>query len=613
MKISPLCSWAAALLVAATPALAAAAPDLDQGWGPQQEATWYELSQGSRMLPLSWIKALEQPDSTAPFLADAFMEGKHRFPMRNLTTVNLRSPRGFAVDQQVDLLFGDTKLRWKQLQSPAEPWWGPTCGACHASQISYGGTSFAVPGGQTMGDFQTLLEDLNKALDQTYRQPAKFARFAQGVLGFENNLVNRLMLKDALGQLRYESDNHLYQEQEQIDTLRYGPGRLDAIGHIYDKVSRMNDAAQPTLRPSDAPTSYPFLWNVPQLDRVQWTGFAPNAKVFGFDAGALVRNTGEVVGVFADVQTRPGGMGYVSSVQVRNLEKLEETLGDLRPPAWPAQLLGALDAGKVAQGRQLFADKGCASCHAPLDRNDLFTPVKTDLTRLAPQGGGEPLGTDPWTACNGYQASSASGNFLFMPTVPGFTVAGLGLMGPEAYLLDMTAWLQIGILLQQAPQTAATAAEALLLGSWFNGQFIPVSVAIAAAQGLLSPQPLVKKYSEDRQVRKAQCLAIDHPLIAYKARPLTGIWASAPYLHNGSVPTLYDLLLPPEQRPQVFYTGSREFDPQRVGYVTTQGQAGNYFMLDTQLEGNSNAGHVYGVRNLNHAQRDALVEYMKSL
>ncbi len=91
-------------------------------------------------------------------------------------------------------------------------------------------------------------------------------------------------------------------------------------------------------------------------------------------------------------------------------------------------------------------------------------------------------------------------------------------------------------------------------------------------------------------------------LQAYKARPLNGIWATAPYLHNGSVPTLYDLLLPasptpndPKEmtyRPKTFYVGSREFDPKKVGFRTdTNGGSG--FFFDTTLPSNSNAGHEY--------------------
>ena len=54
----------------------------------------------------------------------------------------------------------------------------------------------------------------------------------------------------------------------------------------------------------------------------------------------------------------------------------------------------------------------------------------------------------------------------------------------------------------------------------------------------------------------------------YKARPLNGIWATAPFLHNGSVPTMYDLLLPVAERPKTFYLGSREYDPEKMGYRT---------------------------------------------
>ena len=53
---------------------------------------------------------------------------------------------------------------------------------------------------------------------------------------------------------------------------------------------------------------------------------------------------------------------------------------------------------------------------------------------------------------------------------------------------------------------------------------------------------------------------------SYKARPLDGIWATAPFLHNGSVPSLWELLQPPERRVKTFYVGSRELDPVHVGF-----------------------------------------------
>lgn len=108
---------------------------------------------------------------------------------------------------------------------------------------------------------------------------------------------------------------------------------------------------------------------------------------------------------------------------------------------------------------------------------------------------------------------------------------------------------------------------------------------------------------------------------AYKARPLNGIWAAAPYLHNGSVPTLYDMLLPPvneegvceadECRPTQFQVGSTEFDPVKVGFVTEEGAMSSLF--DTTLKGNSNAGHTFFQDQLSPEDRMALIEYLKSL
>jgi hypothetical protein len=129
------------------------------------------------------------------------------------------------------------------------------------------------------------------------------------------------------------------------------------------------------------------------------------------------------------------------------------------------------------------------------------------------------------------------------------------------------------------------------------------------------------------QNRRNQCLNGTDPLLAYKGRPLTGIWATAPYLHNGSVPTLYDLLLPPEQRPKKFLVGTTEFDPKRVGFVTRDADGNlldaptgdNSFVFNTRnpdgrvIDGNSNAGHDYGSAWLTEDERWALVEYLKGL
>jgi hypothetical protein len=100
----------------------------------------------------------------------------------------------------------------------------------------------------------------------------------------------------------------------------------------------------------------------------------------------------------------------------------------------------------------------------------------------------------------------------------------------------------------------------------------------------------------------------------YESRVLYGIWATAPYLHNGSVPNLWELLLPPERRSPSFMVGSRKFDEKNVGYVTTETpyKDGTLVVGPGAAPGNSNSGHDY-TKNLTDDDRKALLEYLKSL
>jgi mono/diheme cytochrome c family protein len=100
----------------------------------------------------------------------------------------------------------------------------------------------------------------------------------------------------------------------------------------------------------------------------------------------------------------------------------------------------------------------------------------------------------------------------------------------------------------------------------------------------------------------------------YANMPLDGVWLRAPYLHNGSVPTLRDLLEPPAKRPKEFYRGYDVFDPDKVGFVSNveEEKGKHYFKLDITLPGNSNSGHLYGT-NLRAKDKEALVEYLKEL
>jgi mono/diheme cytochrome c family protein len=99
----------------------------------------------------------------------------------------------------------------------------------------------------------------------------------------------------------------------------------------------------------------------------------------------------------------------------------------------------------------------------------------------------------------------------------------------------------------------------------------------------------------------------------YANLPLDGIWLRGPYLHNGSVPTLRELLDAPENRPQIFYRGYDVFDQARVGFVSNVPAANGqtFFRYDTTVPGNGNGGHLYGT-SLSDADKRAIVEYLKT-
>lgn len=137
-----------------------------------------------------------------------------------------------------------------------------------------------------------------------------------------------------------------------------------------------------------------------------------------------------------------------------------------------------------------------------------------------------------------------------------------------------------------------------------RGRLDSYTLQLAQNQGMLYSADPVYRF---RHFRKTW---------GYANAPLDGIWLRAPYLHNGSVPTLWDLLQPALLRPQRFYRGNDLYDPRHLGFVADQpeSQGKRLFAFDTRIPGNGNAGHegpAYGT-TLPDADKWALLEYLKT-
>ena len=579
-------------------------PETLQGWSDPDRYAWYDATQGSRLIPYSWLRALEQPGGQGAFADPSYLETFGYLRSRGDRREIL--PIGFAIDQQPDTGFKVTGLRWYEDQKgdragEAEQWVGLNCAACHTAELSYKGNAVRVDGGPGLGDFQSFIEALDLALRETIAQDDRFDRFAAKVLAGKDTPRNRQNLKDALGKLvaweeRVEDANRT--------PLRYGFARVDAFGHIFNKVALFNGAEDQVRNPADAPVSYPFLWDIYRQKRVQWNGVVENTptKVGAgtMDFGALGRNSGEVIGVFGEVLiTKPGGLGqtfkgYKSSLQVKNLDRMEVLLRKLRAPAWPAAF-PAIDTALAARGKITF-DRDCASCHLPREQWVADKPIE----RMMPLNTMKENLTDIWMACNAVTYVARTGNLK--GTKFGF-ISGEPLQANELIVKQLQTTVK-GALIGKKGDIVAVAADTFI-GVDRRPKVIPGAADAETAD-------------DQREARREFCKTDTDKLLAYKARPLNGIWATAPYLHNGSVPTLFHLLQAPADRPRTFWVGSREFDPQFVGYIWKDRPAGPAFEFSTHLgdqpiDGNSNEGHDYGASSLTDAQRWELVEYMKTL
>lgn len=566
--------------------------DLNQGWTEDTQQAFYFTTQGSRIIPYAWYLHLEQAQSSLPFRDDANIARLNYLPSQKSEW----NPDGLAV--------GFTKYEDENQQT----WMGFNCAACHTAQISYKGQAIRIDGGPSLGDFQTFNQSLVAALNATLDSNEKFDRFAKNILGEHPtsnqtaNLRNALLAQTEILAKRNQV-NHA--DPTQPD---YGYGRVDAIGAIFNQVLTVFADLPDNGRPSNAPVSYPFLWGTHQSDVVQWTGFAPNGPV---SLGALIRNGGEVLGVYGQLEVPEDRKKtrYQSSLAIENLGLLEQWVAELRSPRWPNEIFPAIDAIKAAKG-EVHYQAHCAACHQVIPAEDEGKPYKAVLTPLAE------VKTDPQEIIN-MLAKRPAGRFS------GRKEFGLGGTEIQAQTTGLEPLVNavVGALLEHPAETVVAGIEE------FKGGVAAASPddGIALKPSAENLSKLVAEYTALREALNAPTNgnSTDSPLAVYKARPLNGIWATAPYLHNGSVPNLYEILVPAAERSEIFYLGSRQFDPIHIGYVSdkklidsalNKNASANKkaFKYDTTQIGNSNSGHEYGT-SLSETQRYELLEYMKTL
>ena len=528
---------------------------LNQAWSQDDRDWYYHFSQGSVVLSYDIFLNLEVADGQELFRSNAISE---RYGL-------IAQAPGPANPDGLPIGISKTTVATPIGDWPAGDYAGATCALCHETQLNYKGKHVRVDGGPANTfDMQAYIQALNAAIRATLADTSKFDRLATRLGAASPEAKAKLRERfERQAALTYE-----YATQSAATFWPWGPARIDALSMINNRVTANLPGIPANTSTPIAPVKPPFLWNAPQGLWTQWAAIVQSP---------LARNFGETTGVYMPMNLRAKTLAeglFDSNAAIPELHRVETQLARLAPPSWPEDVFGKIDRDKAEVGKALFVEL-CASCHnawpyrwtEPNKYGKRFV-----LVGLVPQSY---VGTDQ-TQAEAIRPFAVTGQ-LSNNLPP-------GLRGKDVVpMAEFKVSISRAVLERAVAKLKLTPAELVDLNGYRE-----------------TPQPP----APDR---------------VYKAAPRDGVWATPPFMHNGSVPNLYEMLVPASERPKKFCIG-REFDPVKVGLDTTCGPG--TFVLDTSLLGNSNAGHSFqdGPRGngtigplLTDDQRWALVEYLKSI
>jgi processive rubber oxygenase RoxA-like protein len=566
---------------------------LDQGIAKEKLSWFYHADQGTRTFgfPYEWFMALEQPAiSWLPFASPGLFSetaylDRYGFIPDTIIPDKKALPIGFA---QGGPMLDPSGAPWRNPRTRQDMTGvGLTCAGCHTGSFTYKDTAVVVDGGPALTDLFAMKQGMGISLVLTRYLPGRFGRFAERILGPDATDEDREVLKSQIDQVlkQYKQVKNL-EERVAPWSIVEGYGRLDALNRIGNQVFAIDLKKPENYAGSSAPVHYPRIWNTPWFDWVQYNGSIMQP---------MVRNAGESLGVSAELNlTDPSKGLFKSSVDVESLFEMEQMIKGntqpnakdgfpgLRSPKWPGDILPPVDQKLADKGADLYKTH-CQECHRPPVSSAAFWDFNNK---------------DWW------RKNEAGEPILKVENVP---ISHIGTDPAQA--ADM-----IG-------RTVALPAD---LGIDKSGFADALGAVVAKTVNYIFDQRTPPASPDDRKRIDGYMPNELRGELAYKVRPLNGIWATPPYLHNGSVPTIEHLLGDPEDRPKKFYLGNREYDPVNLGYKFDK--IDNGFEFDTSLRGNSNRGHEFrkdfskdkeikGVIGpaLSADDRKALIEYLKTL
>jgi hypothetical protein len=589
--------------------------DWANAWARQR---WLHQSQGTRILPLSWILALDGADGT-PFLADGALAKHGYLPDHDRRCNPLELPVGMAVDGS----FRGEARGGSLVSEPA--FVGYSCASCHTTPIRIGRDEFRILGGAGLVDQSGFNAALGRALARA--ATADGQAFVARIVQIQTVLYGAAETPAAIGRALEAT------LAAARPTEVFGPGLLDALGNggnfMFDRYLErfhgQREMAAANRVSLDAPVAMPPIYGAPAFD---WAYYGHSFR------SPFTRALAETVAVSAPTALVPPAAGrpWATTVNARGLVWMEGMLRKLEAPRFPDR---APDArrhpigetyGKLRKlGEALYWDPqiGCARCHGPRNDAQPGAPLRRTWRRgeefrlnTVPIG---VIGTDPTNVLRFAQRTIR---------LPEDVLAGLGRTSPlgtgslldegrsEARVVVALDALMTGVAKDlfrregwgsYPDATLGLGREATLgrtvcdghakgaacaeIRPWIAAGGPHDSVIFAPDGGFDAHDPRCRGLSA------SDCRALRDRTgwLVYRARPLAGIWASAPFLHDNSVASLCallgnDRLGDPRFVRRPFRVGGAGFDPECVGFREDEGTA----TFEPRGRGAANGGHVYG-------------------
>ena len=648
---------------------------LNQSWSDRDRFWFHHTSQGTATLPVpyDWFMAFERPE-LAPLGAPGLLaetDYLQRFgfipatpPARESSPSASQSrPYKSQAENPDGLPVGIVRMDAgidPTTRAKYPPEIGLTCAACHTGQFEYNKVSIRFDGGPAMTDLGRLEDSVVLALVYTLEIPGRFDRFAERLArrstdwpAWKDKTSLRKEMQAALDRILIIK--RWVAQSSPTAPVPEGFGRLDALNRagnlvfftalLPNDILAQDPKAPATQRvpphiaanfaPITAPVSFPPIWDVPYFLWAQYDGSILNA---------LVRNAGEALGAGAkiDITDPDPARRFRSSVRIDNMAEFESLVAGSDPlarrsfdglaaPRWSdaARIFAGdpnwtIDTRKVEAGRQLYRTF-CVECHRGPVRDAEFDRLWPEYSFWSERS---PDRRDPnWIKVG-------DRNYF---NVVERTVAEIGTDPAQSRILayrkvalpPAVGFEPVRILSEQKDcdlrgreelntvfGVALMAVVGRAVDKWFADNPTPPETE-KAMRGPRPNCPNERTFTPSGKV-------VPH----YRVRPLDGVWATAPYLHNGSVPTLHAMLVPQNERPKMFCIGSRQFDPKHVGLkLSPLPCAEGLTTLDASEPGSSNRGHSFegtetdftklppGVigRALTPDERDSLIEYLKTL